>query len=317
MKKTLITIALLTTMFSSYAQNIVIDFQELLLGSGTDTINKYWNGSDMSGGFSSKDASFYNNYTVSSWGDYWGGFAYSNSTDTITKGSKNYGVYGDSVSNKFGISNGNYNYLNFTKSVKLNSIDLANTSYAALSMKFGDAFVDKFGGESGNVEDSLKVIIKGYINDYPVDSAYFFLADFRFADNSKDYIAKNWHTVDLSHFPAGIEFIGFSFQSSQRSGKWNNTPDYVAIDNINYSIVTGFENELASSKISIYPNPANDKITVAGADIKSVEIVNLNGETVLSSTTSNINISDLASGIYVVKIADNKSNVTTQKLVVE
>ena len=318
MKKTIIlAVSLFASSLISNAQNIVIDFQELLLGSGNDTLNKYWNGSDLSEGFTSKDAFFYNNYTVSSWGDYWGGFAYSNSTDTLTKGNKNYGVYGDSDSNKFGISTDNYNYLNFTKPVKLNSIDLANTSYAALSMKFGDQFAKKFGGVSGNDEDSLKVIIKGYINDYPVDSAYFFLADFRFADNSKDYIAKNWHTLDLSHFPAGIEFISFSYQTSDVGEYGMNTPLYIAIDNINYSIVTGVENELASSKISVYPNPANDKITITGADIKSVEIANLNGETVLTSTASNINISDLASGIYVVKIADNKSNVTTQKLVVE
>lgn len=317
MKKTIIlAVTLFATSLISNAQNIVIDFQELLLGSGTDTLNKYWNGSDLSGGFSSKDAYFPNKYTVSTWGDYWSGYAYSNSTDTLTKGSKNLGIYADSSTNKYGIAYGKK--ITFNKSIKLTSIDLTNTSYTALSMKFGDSFAKKFGGVSGNDKDSLKVIVKSYINNVVVDTAYFFLADFRFDDNSKDYITKNWHTVDLSHFKAGTQAIGFSFQSSDNDPIYGaNTPTYVAIDNINYSIVTGIENVVASNKLNVYPNPANDNITVNGTDFSSVEISNLNGESVLTSTATNINISNLASGIYVVKIADNNGNVTTQKLVVE
>ena len=316
MKKTITTIALVVSMLNSFAHNIVIDFQELLLGSGTDTLNKYWNGSDLSGGFTSKDAYFANKYTVSSWGDYWSGYAYSNNNDTITKGSKNMGIYADSSSNKYAIVYSKK--MTFNKEIKLNSTDLANASYAALSMKLGDKYAKKFGGISGNDEDSLKVIVKSYINNVVVDTAFFFLADFRFADNSKDYIAKNWYTINLSHFQGGTEALGFSFQSSDNDPIYGaNTPLYVAIDNINCSIVTGIENVLVSNKLNVYPNPATDNITINETNFSSVEILNLNGESVLTSTATNINISSLASGIYVVKIADNNENVTTQKLVVE
>ena len=70
---------------------------------------------------------------------------------------------------------------------------------------------------------------------------------------------------------------------------------------------------------SLAPNPANDIITVsADINISKVTITNVFGQTVKMETGNNIktytvNISDLSSGVYVVK-AETKEGIATQKL---
>lgn len=79
------------------------------------------------------------------------------------------------------------------------------------------------------------------------------------------------------------------------------------------------ENEL--SNFSLYPNPANSgiitiKTTVPGEN--QVSIVDVLGKTVLSTTILNdqINISNLSSGVYLVRVGKVKA-VATKKLVLK
>lgn len=79
------------------------------------------------------------------------------------------------------------------------------------------------------------------------------------------------------------------------------------------------ENDL--SNFSLYPNPANSgiitiKTTVPGE--KQVSIVDILGKTVLTKTTLNdqIDISNLSSGVYLVRISKDKA-VATKKLVIK
>jgi hypothetical protein len=91
--------------------------------------------------------------------------------------------------------------------------------------------------------------------------------------------------------------------------------------NITILGTTGFE---INNSISLYPNPAQDYVTIDLDVLRasvSIEVVNMSGTIVMSETISQIdkldmNISDLASGVYIVLINYDR-NVFTTKIVKE
>lgn len=233
--------------FNTMAQTVA-KFDDLSLAPG-----KFWNGSDLSGSFKSSGITFYNSYNQD-WSS-WSGFAYSNTTDVTTagyqnqysaitgkgyEGSANYAVCYPSPSAEIG----------FYTSTRVTGFYVTNSTYAYLSMKNGDQFSKKFGGESGNDPDYFKLMIEALnVAGKPVDTLYFYLADFRSADNSKDYILNTWTWVDLSNLQEAHR-LRFSLSSSDNSFGFMNTPGYFCMDDLNgekpydYQSVTyaGFEN---------------------------------------------------------------------------
>lgn len=231
--KHLYLLAFVVSLFFQTNAQTVARFDDLYLSS-----NKYWNGSDLSGSFKSGDFTFYNTFTKSQWGDYWDGFAYSNMTDTQTAG------YGNQYSAITGSGyDGSANYavcypspygtISFKSATKLSGFYVTNSTYSYLSMKNGDTFAKKFGGESGNDPDYFKLMIEALdAGNKPIDTVYFYLADFRSADNSKDYILNQWAWVDLSEMKQASK-VRFSLISSDNSFGFMNTPGYFCIDNFN------------------------------------------------------------------------------------
>jgi hypothetical protein len=73
---------------------------------------------------------------------------------------------------------------------------------------------------------------------------------------------------------------------------------------------------------SVYPNPATDFITVKGASaasIKAIQVVDINGRTVKSLkfdgiTETQVNISDLNAGVYVVTVS-SEQGVSSTKII--
>ena len=202
----------------------------------------FWNGSDKSGGFSS-GAAFFNNSYNATYGN-WSGFSFSNMRNDSTSGYLN--QY--SAITKGGISapdSGGTNYVTAyysaydqnnisfkDKAYVVSGLYLTNSAYAFLSMKAGDDFTKKFGGVSGNDPDYFKIQFWGEREDStftnPID---FYLADFRFADNAKDYIVNSWQWVDLLEL-GKIRKIHFNMSSSD-NGDWGmNTPSYYCLDNL-------------------------------------------------------------------------------------
>ena len=71
-------------------------------------------------------------------------------------------------------------------------------------------------------------------------------------------------------------------------------------------------------KFKLYPNPANSILNIdLASEIKSVEIYSQLGQKMFSSTQKQLNISNLASGIYMLKVEDVNGAITTQKFVKE
>lgn len=68
--------------------------------------------------------------------------------------------------------------------------------------------------------------------------------------------------------------------------------------------------------ISLFPNPSNDVLTIEmDSKLKSVEIFNLQGKKIRIYNTKQITVSDLSSGIYMVRVEDENGSASTQKLV--
>lgn len=82
--------------------------------------------------------------------------------------------------------------------------------------------------------------------------------------------------------------------------------------------ITGIEKNNASTLV-IYPNPATDKVTISGINLKEVQIFNATGSMVYHSPVLDgmIEINNLRSGIYFVKALDRDGKLFTEKLVIK
>lgn len=232
MKHTWIGVAASTLLLSSAIASVTT-FEEFVLPPGG-----YLNGSDESGGFTNDGVTFFNNYNVT-YGS-WSGFSVSNQTDTTTAGWVNqYSVYssgGAGGSSQFAV--GYYSPYETSTIVELVSpasllglgASFNNTTYTALEMANGGAFgAKKFGGASGDDPDWLVLTIEGFLGGSSTGTVDFYLADFRFADNSQDYIIDEWTWVDFSAL-GSVDELRFTMDSSDLGAFGINTPTYFAMD---------------------------------------------------------------------------------------
>lgn len=92
-----------------------------------------------------------------------------------------------------------------------------------------------------------------------------------------------------------------------------------------YGGILGDHETQSESLVSIYPNPTDNEVSISllKNEIAVVTVANVNGQTVISQeltrTTSetNIDVSHLSSGLYLVTIQDISGNTHTGKLVVK
>lgn len=210
----------------------VVDFEDLTLPP-----ESFYNGSNGAGGFTSRGAYFNNSYNPT-FGS-WSGWSYSNTTNTTTPGFTNqYSAYtggGFNGSSNYGVaytfSPGDA-YIDLPTGFSAQSARITNTTYAALSILNGDQFAKKFGGASGNDPDFFRLTIRGLdASNATVGTVDFYLADYRFQDNSQDYLVDTWELVDLSSL-AGAERLSFAVTSSDIGPFGLNTPAYFALDNL-------------------------------------------------------------------------------------
>ena len=304
--------------YTAKAQSVAT-FDDLTLSP-----ESFWNGSDQSGSFKSGaiggEITFINSYNTD-WQS-WSGFAYSNKNDISTPGYVN--QYSAITGKGF---EGGKNYavcypspmaeLGFTLPGKIIGFYITNSTYTYLSMKNGDAYAKKFGGETGNDPDYFNLMIEGLNgNGLPVDTLYFYLADFRFADNSKDYILNNWTWVDLSNLKVANK-LRFSLSSSDNAVWGMNTPGYFCIDDLKYEILVSAP-EIQQIKASIFPNPFNDQIIISGIKAKAhVSIFDVSGRRISEylDVANNQVVSGLEkikSGVYFIKITEGKNQSTSR-----
>lgn len=189
--------------------------------------------------FSSGGATFNHSYTEYFPGCCHTDWIYSNETDTTTADYTNQfsAVAGSGAqgSSNYAIANLGAPSVGYAGPVTATGAYFTNSTYAALSMLNGDSFAKKFGGASGNDADWFKLTIlaqaAGGITTGAVDV---YLADYRFADNSLDYVMSDWTYVDLSALSTlgAFNSLHFALSSSDNGDFGMNTPAYFAMDSL-------------------------------------------------------------------------------------
>ncbi|MEI6522018.1 MAG: DUF4465 domain-containing protein [Bacteroidota bacterium] len=310
MKKIITLFAIITFKFVSAQETATFEHLSLPLDS-------FWNASTGGNGFENGGLHFTTKYDTS-FGGYWAaGFAYSSMRDTIN------GTYTNLYSAKPGRGSNSNTYIvsqNNTilkpqysgDKINLISLDITTTTYAANSMKNGDLFATAFGGDSGNVPDFFTLTFRPYVNgELTNDTAEFYLADYRFSDNSQDYIVNNWR--NFSPNISNADSILLTLRSSDNGAFGMNTPAFFCLDNI----VSSFPLSIASSQkntLKIFPNPCNNYIIInkTNSNNEVINIFNSLGAVVKTFTCNSLNncvdLSDLSRGIYFVNTTNSNIN---------
>jgi hypothetical protein len=294
-------------------------------------VNQYLNGGDLplnDNYFYFENLAFQSNYDTAF--NYWtSGWAVSTVQDSVTNDFSNiYGAYplaGSAGSLTYMV--GQYTaVIDLSDSLGLgtqvNSVDITNASFPLLVMRDGDpaGFSKKFGGDDGNDPDYFLLEIKGF--DAAGDSigvVPFYLADYRFEDNSMDYIVNEWTTVDLSSL-GPVSQLEFSLKSTDENEWGILTPAFYCIDNLNFGIPTN-TSEISANSISVAPNPSNGNVFVS-MDSNSgsmIRVFDLAGQQILSQYSNDlrtmINLNSFQKGCYLLQV-ENEGKVYTEKLII-
>lgn len=72
------------------------------------------------------------------------------------------------------------------------------------------------------------------------------------------------------------------------------------------------------SKMVLYPNPADDVLTIRGIDVKSLKIYNMTGQILRQvSNKSLINVSEMEPGAYVINVTDRDDNKFEEVIIIK
>ena len=217
---------------------ILADFNSLALSTKVDT---FWIGSDAKEGFTHKELFFPNQYTNDT---IWEGFGYSNmgSKSTVIENIEPFSVY--NIQNKedyFVLVRVPIKtdrpaptiHFNDDREHNLKSIDVNNTTLGHYLMDFGTDEFERMGGQGSEKPDWCKLTITGINAKGEITSSIdFFLADYRFDNNKRDYIIEEWTTIKLSELGT-VNKIQFSLSSSKTNDDGDMiTPEMFCIDNL-------------------------------------------------------------------------------------
>ncbi len=182
-----------------------------------------------------------------------------------------------------------------------------NSTYTYLSMRDGDAFAKKFGGETGNDPDFLLLTIKKYsggaIDD---DSIDVYLADYRFPQSAKDYIMSDWTYIDLTTL-GEVDSLLLRMTSSDVGVFGMNTPAYLCIDQVSTdNLLSASSLDRYGRELELAPNPVRETLYI-NIPVKGVcNITSVQGTVLWSETLQpgqhEVSVSNWPQGIYFVTL---------------
>lgn len=190
---------------------------------------------------------------------------------------------------------------------------VTNSTYAALSMRDGDAFAKRFGGATGDDPDYFALTVKAWHDGVlGSDSVEVFLADYRFADNAQDFILRDWQWVDLASL-GNADSLWFGLRSTDNGMFGMNTPAYFLADGIRTADSPVGLDRLVSFDASLLPNPSSDGhlslVRSSIDEVLTVRVIDATGRVLESRrwTTDRLDLAlDVAPGVYHVVLSDGR-----------
>jgi hypothetical protein len=178
----------------------------------------------------------------------------------------------------------------------------------------------------GNVSSSYK-IQRTYSDKNWIQMTQFI----QYSGDDNEYV-RMVYTYDALGRESGHQYfingvLYYQYRDYQYNGRtitcWNDTYSEGNV-NSSYKIQRTYKEatstsvtiDLVDNSITIYPNPIKDEFKIKNyvLNIENVEIYNINGKMILSSTKPTINISHFLAGVYFVKIRTDKG-VLTKKII--
>jgi len=154
------------------------------------------------------------------------------------------------------------------------------------------------------------------------DSVEFYLADYRAAGTTNDYVIKNWQYVNCISL-GQVDSLTFEMKSSDNNAFGMKTPAFFSIDNFTMVSTVGVKELSTATNINLYPNPTTQnlflnfeaidekELTITMIDVTGKEVEKQVSKTVTGKNELLLNTEKLESGIYFVEISDN---ITSKKI---
>ena len=83
-----------------------------------------------------------------------------------------------------------------------------------------------------------------------------------------------------------------------------------------YVDLTGVD-ENSQANFKVYPVPAENEILIQAEGFQKSEIYSITGQKLMESLNDNLNVGELSSGLYIIKVYDLEGNCATQRFVVK
>jgi len=139
---------------------------------------------------------------------------------------------------------------------------------------------------------------------------------------SRTYINEGRDNADTEYLLQNLS-LGETYYWRVRFIKGGVASDWSAIWSFEVSESGIGVEELGSSTIQIYPNPAHDKVTIASnARLYSVSLIDINGRLILSNnqivgTQYEMPTESISPGVYMVKVLDEIGTLIVNRLVIQ
>ncbi|UAM99673.1 T9SS type A sorting domain-containing protein [Polaribacter litorisediminis] len=177
----------------------------------------------------------------------------------------------------------------------------------------GTAWISEYKSEySYDTNGNLITEKESYLENGSFVTRYEQTATFNTAELISSYIHpfKDKTGIDYLTEPNGI-INKILTKSGNSSGTTPNRTTY------NYGEATASNKDFNSLTFSVYPNPASSflKVDDSSFSLKSMEIYNLIGQKLLSTTKNQMNIENLVDGVYLLKIESESGKFGTKRII--
>ena len=147
------------------------------------------------------------------------------------------------------------------------------------------------------------------------------------SSQSTKYVTNKYDSYGTLITPSGtynnVVRILINDDGTTSLGFWNTSPFYPILQANSNGVTlwklatssTGISEAKSNATFEMYPNPATDELIIINkVPVSSIDVFSISGQLQFSTTRCNMNISELSSGIYFIKVY-SVNGVATQKFI--